>query len=47
MLANIIVGAIFLGIIVFGVYKSIKSMKNNTCPGCAGGCSKEKRSSCR
>ncbi|AHM57811.1 hypothetical protein EAL2_808p03060 (plasmid) [Peptoclostridium acidaminophilum DSM 3953] len=38
-MANIIVGGIFFAIVGYGAYKSISSMKNNTCPGCSGGCS--------
>ncbi len=46
MIANIIIGVIFFGIVAFAAYKSIKSMRNNSCPGCSCGCSEEKRRSC-
>ncbi len=46
MLSTIIVGVIFLGIVGLGTYKSIKAMKNNSCPGCSGGCSEQTKKSC-
>ncbi|NLK71815.1 MAG: FeoB-associated Cys-rich membrane protein [Clostridiales bacterium] len=46
MLPTILVGVIFFIIIGLGVYKSVKSMKNNSCPGCSGGCSEQMRKNC-
>ncbi|MDD3841083.1 MAG: FeoB-associated Cys-rich membrane protein [Clostridia bacterium] len=46
MLATIIIAVIFFGIIAYGIYKSIKSMRNNSCPGCSMGCSEQMRKSC-
>ncbi|WHH58736.1 FeoB-associated Cys-rich membrane protein [Petroclostridium sp. X23] len=46
MLPTIIVGTIFFALIGFGAYKSIKSMKNNSCPGCSGGCSEQTKKNC-
>lgn len=45
-LPTIIVGIIFFGIVAFGLYKTIKSMKNNSCPGCSCGCSEQTKKSC-
>ncbi|NMB95778.1 MAG: FeoB-associated Cys-rich membrane protein [Clostridiaceae bacterium] len=47
MLPTIIIGIVFFGIIGYGVYKSVKSMRNNSCPGCSGGCSEQMRKSCK
>lgn len=47
MLPTLIVGVIFFGIIALSTYKSIKSMKNNKCPGCSGGCSEQTQKNCR
>lgn len=41
MIPSIIVGTIFFGIIGFSAYKSFKSIRNNKCPGCSGGCSEQ------
>lgn len=46
MTANIIVGILFAAVILFGALKSFKSIRNNTCPGCSGGCSAGQRSAC-
>jgi len=46
MLPTIIIGVVFFGIIGFGAYKSVKSMKNNSCPGCSGGCSVQEKEKC-
>jgi hypothetical protein len=46
MLSSIIVGAIFLAILTWAFYKSRKSMKNNSCPGCGGGCSSAEKAAC-
>ncbi|SCP99086.1 FeoB-associated Cys-rich membrane protein [Anaerobium acetethylicum] len=46
MMPTIIVGVLFFAAIGFGAYKSIKSMRNNSCPGCSGGCSAQQRKSC-
>ncbi len=35
---TIVVGLIFLAIIAFAGIRSYKSMKQNKCPGCSGGC---------
>ncbi|NLK87729.1 MAG: FeoB-associated Cys-rich membrane protein [Clostridiaceae bacterium] len=45
-MANIIIGIVFFGIVAFAAYKTIKSMRSNSCPGCACGCSDEQRRSC-
>ncbi|MCM1990671.1 FeoB-associated Cys-rich membrane protein [Oceanirhabdus seepicola] len=42
MLANIIVGVIFTGIIIFAFKKAHNDMKNNKCGGCSG-CSKKSK----
>lgn len=42
MIANIVVGLIFFTAVGIGLKKSLKSMKNNQCPGCSGGCSEQK-----
>ncbi|MFZ7132220.1 MAG: FeoB-associated Cys-rich membrane protein [Eubacteriales bacterium] len=47
MLPTIIVGVIFFSIVSFGLYKSVKSMKNNSCPGCSCGCSEQAKKSCK
>lgn len=44
MVANIIVGLVFFTIVGLGAVKSYKSMKNNSCPGCSGGCSEQSKS---
>ncbi|MPW25566.1 FeoB-associated Cys-rich membrane protein [Alkalibaculum sp. M08DMB] len=46
MLPTIIVGVIFFGIVGIGIYKSIKAMRNNSCPGCSGGCTEQAKNSC-
>ena len=46
MLATIIIGAAFFAILLIAGVKSYKSMKNNSCPGCSGGCSVEEKKSC-
>ncbi|MDP3386705.1 MAG: FeoB-associated Cys-rich membrane protein [Eubacteriales bacterium] len=43
---TIIVGIIFFGIIAFAAYKSRESIKNNSCPGCSGSCTIEKKQKC-
>lgn len=47
MLPTIIVGILFFSIVGFGLYKTIKSMKNNSCPGCSCNCSKEDKKNCK
>lgn len=47
MLANIIIGAIFFGIIGFSTYKTIKGMRNNSCQGCSFACSKQMKKNCK
>jgi membrane-associated phospholipid phosphatase len=47
MLADILVGLIFAIIIALGVIYFIKNARNHTCPGCAGGCSREERARCK
>ncbi len=44
--ATIIVGGIFFGLVGLGALKSYKSMRNNKCPGCSGGCSEQTKKSC-
>lgn len=46
MAATIIIGVLFFGLIGFGAYKSIKSIRSNSCPGCSCGCSEQKRKNC-
>ena len=46
MLVDVIVGLIFAALVIFGAYRFIKSSRNNTCPGCSGGCSVEERKRC-
>jgi len=46
MTATIIVGILFSIVILFGAIKSFKNIRNNTCPGCSGGCSAVQRSQC-
>jgi anaerobic selenocysteine-containing dehydrogenase len=46
MLPTLIIGVIFFGIVILAGVKSYKSMKNNSCPGCSGGCSVQERKSC-
>lgn len=46
MVPSIIVGVIFFGIIGWGTYKSIKSIRSNKCPGCSGGCSEQVKKTC-
>lgn len=46
MLPTIIVGIIFFAIVGFGTYKSLKSIRNNSCPGCSGGCSEQTKQKC-
>lgn len=46
MAGTIIVGVIFLGIFGLGVYKSVKSIRNNSCPGCSCGCSAQEKKKC-
>ncbi|MBN2222606.1 MAG: FeoB-associated Cys-rich membrane protein [Vallitaleaceae bacterium] len=43
---TLIVGILFFGFVGWGAYKSHKSMKNNSCPGCSGGCSVAQKSQC-
>lgn len=46
MFPTIIVGIIFFGIVAWAFYKSRQSIKNNSCPGCGGSCSAEKKAVC-
>lgn len=47
MTANIVVGLIFFIIVALGAMHSLRKMKNNSCPGCSGGCSVERQKSCK
>ncbi len=47
MLVDILVGMLFAALVVFGAYRFIKSARNNTCPGCSGGCSAKERARCK
>ncbi|HHV95944.1 MAG TPA: FeoB-associated Cys-rich membrane protein [Clostridiaceae bacterium] len=47
MLGNIIIGIIFFGLVGYGIYKSVKSMRSNSCPGCSGACSEQMKKSCK
>jgi|GEM_PF-1039473 len=47
MIPTIIIGLIFFAIVGFGAFKSLKSIRNNTCIGCSGGCSAHQRSVCK
>lgn len=47
MTATIVVGIIFFIVIVLGAFYSFMKMKNNSCPGCSGGCSVDQRKSCK
>ncbi|OHW61992.1 hypothetical protein EUAN_14400 [Andreesenia angusta] len=47
MMASVVIGAVFFGIVGYGAYRSVNSMKNNSCPGCSGGCSEQQRKDCR
>lgn len=44
---NLVVGGIFVVIIGVAAYKTIKSMRSNTCPGCSGGCSAKQKAKCK
>lgn len=44
MIANIIVGGIFVGIILLAFKKAYRDVKNNKCSGC-GGCSSKNKCS--
>ena len=44
--STIMVGIIFFGLIGWGIIKSVRSMRNNSCPGCSGACTVEKKSQC-
>ncbi len=43
---DFVIGALFLGVLFIAARKSYRSMKNNSCPGCSGGCSEEKKKQC-
>lgn len=45
-MGTIIVGVVFVAIIGLAAGKSYKSMKNNSCPGCSGGCSEQMKKNC-
>jgi anaerobic selenocysteine-containing dehydrogenase len=47
MIANIVTGVIFAALIGYGLYRWIKSARNNSCPGCSGSCSIEQRRQCK
>lgn len=47
MTATIVVGLTFFIVIALGLVYSLKKMKNNSCPGCSGGCSVERHKSCK
>lgn len=47
MTATIVVGLVFFIVIALGAFYSLKKMKNNSCPGCSGGCSVEQQKSCK
>lgn len=47
MTANIVVGLIFFIIVALGAMHSLRKMKNNSCPGCSGGCTVERQKSCK
>ncbi|MBK5246590.1 MAG: FeoB-associated Cys-rich membrane protein [Peptostreptococcaceae bacterium] len=47
MTSTIIVGILFAAIILYGAIKSFKNIRNNSCPGCSGGCSQSQRNSCK
>ncbi len=47
MMANIIIGVLFFALVGYGAYKSIKSIRNNSCPGCSGGCTEQKCKGCK
>lgn len=47
MTATIVVGLIFFIVIALGAFYSITKMKNNSCPGCSGGCSVKEGKSCK
>lgn len=42
-----IVGLLFFIGVAIAAWKTIKSLRNNSCPGCSGGCSVEKRKNCK
>jgi len=42
MIANIIVGGIFLGILLVAFKKAYRDVKNNKCSGCSGCSSRSK-----
>lgn len=35
---TLVIGLVFAAAIGFAAFKSIKSIRNNKCPGCSGGC---------
>lgn len=45
-LSTLIIGLVFVVLLAGASYKSYKSAKNNSCPGCSGGCSVEKQKNC-
>lgn len=47
MTATVVVGVLFFSLVAYGAYLSLKSIRNNTCPGCSGSCSVEQRSNCQ
>lgn len=47
MIPTLIVGLIFASIVGWSAYRSFKSIRNNSCPGCSGGCSEQTKKSCQ
>ena len=47
MLPTLLIGLLFAIIIGFAAWKSVRSIRNNKCPGCSGGCAQSGNCSLR